>query len=58
MKFDREGMKKIKAARLKERPMQERDIKSEDSESLTAEEALQEAKRCMNCGCYAVNASE
>lgn len=35
-----------------------RRIDKEDSTSLTYEEGLEEAKRCMNCGCYSVNASE
>ncbi len=36
----------------------ERDLDKEDSSSLTREEGLEEAKRCMNCGCYSVNASD
>ena len=35
-----------------------RSIDKEDSTSLTYEEGLEEAKRCMNCGCYSVNASD
>ena len=35
-----------------------RRIDKEDSTSLTYEEGLEEAKRCMNCGCYSVNASD
>lgn len=58
LKFSLEGLKNTKAAKLHERPMEQRDIKTEDSEGLTAEEALNEAKRCMNCGCYAVNPSD
>lgn len=33
-------------------------LDKEDSTSLTVEEGLEEAKRCMNCGCYSVNASD
>ncbi|WP_302325450.1 FAD-dependent oxidoreductase [Enterocloster lavalensis] len=36
----------------------ERCLDREDSTSLTAGEGLEEAKRCMNCGCYSVNASD
>lgn len=35
-----------------------RRIDKEDSTSLTYEEGLEEVKRCMNCGCYSVNASD
>lgn len=35
-----------------------RSIDKEDSSTLTYEEGLEEAKRCMNCGCYSVNASD
>ncbi|MGN0775674.1 MAG: FAD-dependent oxidoreductase [Candidatus Ventricola sp.] len=35
-----------------------RSIDKEDSTTLTYEEGLEEAKRCMNCGCYSVNASD
>lgn len=35
-----------------------RRIDKEDSTTLTYEEGLEEAKRCMNCGCYSVNASD
>lgn len=58
LRFDNEGIKKVKAARVHERPLSERDIKSEDSTGLTDEEVIEEAKRCMNCGCYAVNPSD
>lgn len=36
----------------------ERSLDKEDSTSLTREEGLDEANRCMNCGCYSVNASD
>ena len=38
--------------------MAERSLSVEDSTSLTMEEARAEATRCMNCGCYSVNASD
>lgn len=36
----------------------DRSLDKEDSRSLTREEGLEEANRCMNCGCYSVNASD
>ncbi len=36
----------------------DRSLDKEDSTSLSREEGLEEAKRCMNCGCYSVNASD
>lgn len=39
-------------------PVLERSLDKEDSTSLTIEEATAEAGRCMNCGCYSVNASD
>lgn len=38
--------------------VEERSLDKEDSTSLSLEEGLEEAKRCMNCGCYSVNASD
>lgn len=38
--------------------VEERSLDKEDSTSLSREEGLEEAKRCMNCGCYSVNASD
>ena len=58
LKFDANGTKILEAHKLTERPMAERDIKLEDSQSLTLDEAVDEAARCMNCGCYAVNPSD
>ena len=39
-------------------PVAERCLEREDSTSLSMEEAAAEAARCMNCGCYSVNASD
>ncbi|HVI41945.1 MAG TPA: FAD-dependent oxidoreductase, partial [Anaerovoracaceae bacterium] len=58
LKFDLEGKQNTIAAKLHERTMEMRNIKEEDSQGLTKEEALSEASRCMNCGCYAVNPSD
>ncbi|MGI6736037.1 MAG: FAD-dependent oxidoreductase [Anaerovoracaceae bacterium] len=39
-------------------PIEQRCLDREDSTTLTREEAREEAGRCMNCGCYSVNASD
>lgn len=39
-------------------PVSQRSLDREDSASLSMEEAVKEAGRCMNCGCYSVNASD
>lgn len=56
--FDREGIKNPKQAVLTERALGERTLTDEDATSLSMEEAQMEASRCMNCGCYSVNASD
>lgn len=56
--FDPAGLKLKTAAKLKEIPADQRSIDKEDAFSLAVEEALKEASRCMNCGCYAVNPSD
>ncbi|MCD8018291.1 MAG: pyridine nucleotide-disulfide oxidoreductase, partial [Clostridiales bacterium] len=56
--FDADGVKKDKGAALTERPITERTLTDEDAASLSLEEAQAEASRCMNCGCYSVNASD
>lgn len=58
LQFNLSGKQKVTAAKLKEVPMEERNIKTEDSLSLSLNEAIEEANRCMNCGCYAVNPSD
>ncbi|MDR1509284.1 MAG: FAD binding domain-containing protein [Synergistaceae bacterium] len=55
---DTAGILKKDGAKLKELPPDERNIKTEDTFSLSEDEALEEAKRCQNCGCYAVNPSD
>ena len=52
------GIKETEQAKLKEREAAERTLLDEDAQSLTMEEAKAEANRCMNCGCYSVNASD
>ena len=39
-------------------PVEKRSLDVEDTTSLSMEEAKAEAGRCMNCGCYSVNASD
>ena len=39
-------------------PAAERCIDKEDTDTITKEQAEAEAHRCMNCGCYSVNASD
>jgi CO/xanthine dehydrogenase FAD-binding subunit len=56
--FDREGIAAGKAVVLKEVPLGRRTLTLEDSEALSQESAIGEARRCMHCGCYAVNPSD
>lgn len=56
--FDAEGVKDKTAAKDKELSAAERALDKEDSFTLESAEALKEAGRCMNCGCYSVNASD
>ncbi|NMA00763.1 MAG: FAD-dependent oxidoreductase [Clostridiaceae bacterium] len=39
-------------------PVAERTLEKEDTVTLSMAEAEKEARRCMSCGCYAVNASD
>lgn len=41
-----------------ETPIDERRLDREDSETVSPREAFKESKRCMNCACYSVNASD
>ncbi|MDR1580448.1 MAG: FAD-dependent oxidoreductase [Synergistaceae bacterium] len=45
-------------AKLHELPPAERDISKEDSFGLNEREAMDEAARCLNCGCYSVHPSD
>lgn len=56
--FDTEGVKKETAVKDKELSAAERAVDKEDSFTLGWSEVLEEIKRCMNCGCYSVNASD
>ena len=56
--LDTAGVKEEHAVKDKELSAAERALDKEDSFTLTGEEAAREAGRCMNCGCYSVNASD
>jgi NADPH-dependent glutamate synthase beta subunit-like oxidoreductase len=56
--FDVEGVKEAKGLKLEEIPLAKRSIDTEDEIAPDQTAALTEAKRCMNCGCYAVNPSD
>ncbi len=56
--FDAEGVQDKEAVHDKELSADQRALDKEDSFTLEESEALKEAKRCMNCGCYSVNASD
>jgi CO/xanthine dehydrogenase FAD-binding subunit len=55
---DTEGTQNKTAVRESELPAAERSLEKEESFTITTDECLTEAKRCMNCGCYSVNASD
>lgn len=57
-KFDVKGIEAEEANKLPEKSISERNLTDEDYKSFDVETALKEAARCMNCGCYAVNASD
>ena len=56
--YDLNGIKETAQAKLREKAAAERTLLDEDAQSLTMDEAKAEANRCMNCGCYSVNASD
>lgn len=56
--FDKEGVKVEESCKLEELPVASRTLTDEDEKSLSIAEAKEEAKRCMNCGCYSINASD
>lgn len=58
LKFDEACLELKKGVCDPELPSNERALDKEDSQTITQEEAFGEAKRCMNCGCYSVNASD
>jgi NADPH-dependent glutamate synthase beta subunit-like oxidoreductase len=56
--FDREGIAVAVPNKGADRPLGKRTLTDEDSSSLDKDAAVKEARRCMNCGCYAVNPSD
>jgi len=57
-RFDRVGVYSHQAIKPGELAAAERTLTAEDTLSISQAEAIQEAGRCMNCGCYAVNPSD
>ncbi|MHB8773047.1 MAG: FAD binding domain-containing protein [Syntrophales bacterium] len=58
LRFDKEGIRKKEAYRLPVRPPAERSLDREDCSGLAWEQVREEASRCCNCGCLAVNPSD
>lgn len=56
--FNVEGVEETHQNRLKEKPAAQRTLTEEDRASLDEGTAIREAKRCLNCACYAVNPSD
>lgn len=56
--LDPHGIQEKSAAALEVLNIDERSLYKEDSISLEVKDALNEASRCLNCGCYAVNPSD
>jgi len=56
--YDVDGVQARSAHVEPDTPVAERSLAREDSASLSMDEAKAEACRCMNCGCYSVNASD
>ncbi|NLM52981.1 MAG: FAD-dependent oxidoreductase [Firmicutes bacterium] len=56
--FDPEGFDRKEALKQREIPREERSLNKEDAATPTTEEAVNEAKRCRNCSCFTVNASD
>jgi NADPH-dependent glutamate synthase beta subunit-like oxidoreductase len=58
METNPQALTRSRAARQTTRPVAERTIDAEDTASLDLRAIQREAKRCLNCGCVAVNASD
>jgi NADPH-dependent glutamate synthase beta subunit-like oxidoreductase len=56
--LDTKGVTIKEGLKLKELPISERGLTQEDEIAPVFEEALAEASRCMNCGCFAVDPSD
>ena len=55
---DAEGIANARSLKLRELDADKRRLDIEDSLTPTNEEAIVEASRCLNCGCYAVHPSD
>ena len=55
---DIEGIKIKTAMKLRELDADKRRLDLEDSETPATDEALAEARRCLNCGCYTIHSSD
>lgn len=55
---DEKQVHKKTAVCEQELPVEKRSLTAEDNATISEEEAIEEAGRCMNCGCYAVNPSD
>ena len=55
---DAEGITNEKALKLRELDADKRRLNIEDSQTPTNDEAKAEARRCLNCGCYAAHSSD
>ena len=58
LKFDPEFAELHRGVKDISIPAAERNLEREDTVTIAKEYAEQEARRCMNCGCYSVNASD
>ena len=58
LRFDAEGRQYKQSLKLRALDLSQRRLDAEDSASPTLAEAAEEARRCLNCGCYAVNPSD
>lgn len=56
--YDVDGITETESLKLSEIPKEDRNLDREDEIPPGFEEALKEAKRCMNCGCYTVSPSD
>ena len=58
LKFDPSFAERKRGVKDISIPVAERNLEREDTVTISREAAEEEAKRCMNCGCYSVNASD
>ena len=58
LRFDAAGRQLKQSLRLRAQDVSQRRLDAEDAASPTLQEAAEEARRCLNCGCYAVNPSD